>query len=89
MDELPAIKPEPKIHTDDDFDAEQDKKDEYLFDELSPLIDTIRAECEHTPDILDLIDMDYRCDEVICRLKCQCGKTIEERFTHHHTNVCE
>jgi len=46
-------------------------------------------QCEHTPDLLEPIKSEYKHDQIIQVLRCQCGMTIKEYFTYQHTNVCE
>lgn len=43
--------------------------------------------CMHTPDLLHFITWDSSNDKIVHIYKCNCGKTIEEIFTHCDTKV--
>jgi hypothetical protein len=70
-----------------DFDAERDRQDEFLLDALGGIPE--EEVCFHTPDKLDLIDSEYRGDEIVHIYKCNCGKTVTETFKHWDTKVSE
>ena len=64
-------------------EIEQDRRQELLMDALSGEPET--DICFHNPDTLDLIDMEYGEDEVVCLFQCTCGKTVKEIFKHFDT----
>ena len=47
------------------------------------------ADCEHSPDRLDLVDSEYRGDGAIFVFRCSCGKSVTEFFRHSETRVSD
>ena len=47
----------------------------------------VEKKCEHTPDKVIPMDVDYEGDRIIQRSQCECGKLVDEIFTLSHTKV--
>ena len=55
------------------FGIEQEAR----FEEL----ENRHKECEHMPDKLKTIDMDYRGDKIYVLFQCECGEMVTEIFS--------
>ena len=68
-------------------DLENDRKMQLLMDAMEGWQETVI--CSHTPDSLELIDWQYRGDEVMCILRCRCGKAVTEIFKYFETRISD
>ena len=88
MESPDAIKQsEQKIQDAANDEFENDRKEQLLMDALQGLKEA--DSCRHTPDSSDLIDWDYKGDEVMCLFRCRCGKTVTEVFKYFDTRISD
>ena len=78
---------EQKIEENLNDDLENDRKMQLLMDAMEGWQEAVI--CRHTQDSLDLIDWEYRGDEVMCLLRCRCGKAVTEIFKYFETRISD
>jgi len=78
---------EQKIQESLNDELENDRKLQLSMDAKEILQET--TICRHTPDSLDIIDWEYRGDEVMCLLRCRCGKAVTEIFKYFETRISD
>ena len=73
----------------EDIEAERkkDRNEEFLFDALIGIEE--EETCEHMPDMLIPMDIDYLGDTIIHRFNCKCGKIIHEIFRLSEVKVSD
>ncbi len=78
---------EQKVQESLNDELENDRKLQLLMDAKEILQET--TICCHTPDSQDIIDWEYRGDEVMCLLRCRCGKAVTEIFKYFETRISD
>ena len=78
---------EQKVQESLNDELENDRKLQLLMDAKEIMQET--TICRHTPDSQDIIDWEYRGDEVMCLLRCRCGKAVTEIFKYFETRISD
>ena len=74
-------------HKDIESEIEKDCNDEFAMDALMGIEE--EETCEHMPDMLIPMDIDYLGDTIIHRFNCKCGKIIHEIFRLSEVKVLD